>query len=177
MAVKKTAKKPKVPKKLSFRQALMSFSILGVLWRTAIFAAFVLTMMVFSIIDMEMTRPSGVPSVFASEYVPAMYLQSLLMSVIAFFVYDGAYVAIVSRYKLRLRVDKALLLGIELGFIGISLLNYAMTYPRVDAYHAAGVYSLLNSMMVALVIAALVLPCIRAVIGASYAVAMVRTRR
>lgn len=171
-------KKKKVtsPKKLSFRQALMSLTVLGSLWRTAIFAACMLGLILANVADLEMTKPAGAPGVFADEYLPLTYLQWLLMSVIAFFVYDSVYVAISSRYHHRISpyVDRTALLGMEAVFVSVSLLQVALTYPRLSWDQASSLAPYFNSAMLLIFIAALLLPCLRAIVGASYAVAMVR---
>ena len=173
------------PQKLPLIRALVSLSILGTLWRTAIAAAVVLVTSLIVIaqaayIGVTFTHGASPFTVLADGYLFHESLKGLLVFVLAFFIYDALYVGIVNRYQMRPGIDSCLLFGLE----GIVLSGILMTvivstvgYSYSDWRAVMAFESFLGAVMLVALLAALLLPVLRAVIGVSWVMSRVQVRR
>lgn len=165
MATRTNTKKKKTLTTYRVSRILVSLTLLGSLWRTALFLA---TLIAVAAVDMfSRAGVDGVDMTYA-----AYTLMAVMVYTAAFVIYDGVYGYVVRRYGEMELADKIILFGMEsillLTIIISSAFYTNMFVPTVITN------DMLNLIVWLLIISALLLP-LRAFIGVSYVV-MTRKR-
>ncbi len=184
MAIKKKTKNRILTNKkrsvtLNFNQAITSLSLLGTLWRTAIAIALFLSLyLIGELINLanlqKLTGDSSlVISTFGDSYVLQTTLLALLGFSVAVFLIDLFYVVLTKRYPLNDKYDKAILFGLELFFVSVMLLDWAVLQAALINNTTYPNYTTDVVMVIYFVVLIFALPA-RAFIGVTRDVAMKR---
>lgn len=162
MAMKKKTITKTKPLNYRISRTIFSLSVLGTMWRTALFVAMLCAIVLLSVFSL---LKSGGSAFAPGSLLSALY--GIVIYSIAFVIYDTVYVYIVRRYGEIDVADKVILFGIEFIVASVLLLSAAFgNFVNVNSNVLNETYSL---VFWTLLLATLLLP-LRAFIGVSYVV-------
>lgn len=165
MATKKKTTKQSINNLQSFRisRALVSLTYLGTMWRTALFFATLMAIVLVNALIL-LNRDAGMSVVTEGL---AVTLGWMLSFTTVFALYDGLYVYVTQRYQLEPIIDKLFLFGMELILPALLLFSSALgAFVSIDTGMVMEGYSFIFWL---LVFALLLLP-VRIFLGVSYVV-------
>lgn len=164
---KKTTTKTTKKEVLSFWRTVVSLTPLGTLWRTAIFTALIIALVLLNLAQRLMWGPDYLLQDLGDTYTLSSALQFILFSGVLFALYDGLYVAVARRYPISRFLDRLTLVTLEAFVATIILVDAAFA----STWLAGGGSILAEDVSVWFFVLLALLTPVRAFLGVSYIVA------